>query len=237
MGHKDLCDFGVTVQTLPAHVVKLSLEESDPAQRWLCLPGPCPTAAPLLPHHSPRQSIVCHQLPKLTRERDRDQGPALQRVLTQGRYMQVCASALKGAGVCMQRCTAHHLLLASEAAYPSTETLQNGKLPFQAGIPGEQLTETWLARDGACSEQQRKQDWSSSLLRACSTWDISGPPISARLKTTTAHRTSERHIPMEALLPQGRAAPALSDTAGQRARFPAPFPPRAVQLHFLPPFH
>lgn len=37
MGHEDLCHFGITVQTLPAHAVKLSLEDPDPCQPWLCL--------------------------------------------------------------------------------------------------------------------------------------------------------------------------------------------------------
>lgn len=37
MGHEDLCHFGITVQTLPAHAVKFSLEDPDPCQAWLYL--------------------------------------------------------------------------------------------------------------------------------------------------------------------------------------------------------
>lgn len=37
VGCEDLCHFGITVQTLPAHAVKLSLEDPDPCQPWLCL--------------------------------------------------------------------------------------------------------------------------------------------------------------------------------------------------------
>lgn len=71
VGHEDLCNAGVTVQTLPAHSVKLSLEEPKPPQPW-----PCPTAAPrLLPLH---QSMMHPQVPTLSPEKDRNQSHSLQ---------------------------------------------------------------------------------------------------------------------------------------------------------------
>lgn len=65
MGHEDLCHFGITVQTLPAHAVKLSLEDPDPCQPWLRLL--CHNASHHLllalgssPQHSSLQTRNCH---------------------------------------------------------------------------------------------------------------------------------------------------------------------------------
>lgn len=80
VGHEDLCDFGVTVQTLPAHLVKLCLEDADPPQP--CWPCPIPAG--------PRDQ----QLPRAT-IKERSQGCGIPHVLAR-EGARVCASAVQG---------------------------------------------------------------------------------------------------------------------------------------------
>lgn len=210
VGREDFHGFGVTVQTLLAQSVKVSLEDPDPPQRWLCLPR-CPAAPrlPAAPATAPASARRATGRPSCP-ERGTVSRAVASSASWPGEGMQVCAAAVQG------RWRLHQ---AMHRAPPSAGPW--GSLPQHSTAPGWGIAvaarHPSSPQDGACSEQparQQGQYQNSSLHRACAKWDILEFPILVRFAFAAAHRLSEKNFPIKAALLGGKAA-LIPDRPGQ----------------------